>query len=93
MLRTLGATRARILTSFALRAGLLGLGAGLVALAAGIAGGWAVSHFVLDTDFAVIWPSAITIVLGGILATLLSGLAFAWRPLAMRPAAVLRARE
>ena len=93
VLRTLGATRARILTSFALRAALLGLGAGLVALAAGIAGGWAVSRYVLETDFAVIWPSAIAIVLGGILATLLSGLAFAWRPLAVRPAGVLRARE
>lgn len=93
VLRTLGATRSRILTSFALRAALLGLGAGLVALAAGIAGGWAVSHYVLETGFTVIWPSAIAIVLGGILATLLSGLAFAWRPLAMRPAAVLRARE
>jgi putative ABC transport system permease protein len=33
------------------------------------------------------------IVLGGILATLLAGLAFAWRPLAARPARVLRARE
>ncbi|MCM2561735.1 FtsX-like permease family protein [Lutimaribacter sp. EGI FJ00015] len=93
VLRTLGATRGRILASFALRAGLLGLGAGLVALAAGIAGGWAVSHFVFETDFGVIWSSAIGIVLGGVLATLLSGLAFAWRPLAVRPAGVLRARE
>ena len=64
-----------------------------MALAAGIAGGWAVSRYVLETDFTVIWPSAIAIVLGGILATLLSGLAFAWRPLAVRPAGVLRARE
>jgi len=42
VLKTLGASRARIVTSFALRSILLGLAAGTVALAAGILGGWAV---------------------------------------------------
>jgi len=93
VLKTLGASRGRILRSFALRAALLGAAAGVVALVAGIGGGWAVSHFVMQTSFAIVWPSAIAIILGGILATLLSGLAFAWRPLAARPAQVLRARE
>ena len=93
VLKTLGAARHRILTSFALRAALLGLAAGIVALAAGIAGGWAVSAFVFDTPYAVIWPSALGIVCGGIVATLISSLLFAWRPLAARPARVLRARE
>jgi putative ABC transport system permease protein len=93
VLKTLGAARARILTSFALRAGLIGAGAAAVALAAGIGGGWAVTHFVMETDFAVIWPSALGIVAGGVLATLGATLAFAWRPLAARPAQVLRARE
>lgn len=93
VLKTLGATRARILWSFALRAALLGLAAGGVALAAGIGGGWAVSTFIMETEFAVIWPSALAIVIGGTLATLLAGLAFALRPLAARPAQVLRARE
>lgn len=93
VLKTLGASRGRILRSFALRAALLGAAAGVVAIAAGIGGGWAVSRFIMQTDYSVIWPSAIAIVLGGVLATLLSGLAFAWRPLAARPAQVLRARE
>ena len=93
VLKTLGASRGRILRSFALRAALLGAAAGVVAIGAGIAGGWAVTHFIMQTGYAVIWPSAIAIVLGGVLATLLSGLAFAWRPLAARPAQVLRARE
>ncbi|MCE8008396.1 FtsX-like permease family protein [Aestuariivita sp.] len=93
VLKTLGANRARILRSFALRAAILGAAAGLVALAAGIGGGWAVSYFVMDTGFDIIWPSALGIVGGGVLATLLAGLAFAWRPLAARPAQVLRARE
>ncbi|HBS50323.1 MAG TPA: drug:proton antiporter, partial [Rhodobacteraceae bacterium] len=93
VLKTLGAGRRRILASFALRSALLGGAAGAVALAAGIAGGWAVSHFVMETRFSVIWPSALGIIAAGILATLLAGLAFAWRPLAARPARVLRGRE
>ncbi|EAR49574.1 ABC transporter, permease protein [Oceanicola granulosus HTCC2516] len=93
ILKTLGAPRARILASFALRAALLGLAAGLVALAAGIAGGWAVMRFIMESDFSVMWPSALAIVAGGVLASLLAGLAFALRPLAAKPARVLRARE
>ncbi|MCR8827690.1 ABC transporter permease [Pseudosulfitobacter koreensis] len=93
VLKTLGASRRRILISFALRAALLGLAAGLVALGAGIAGGWAVSRFVMETGYQVIWPSALAIIAGGILATLVAGLAFAWGPLSARPAHVLRARE
>lgn len=93
ILRTLGASRGRILRSFALRSALLGAAAGLVALLAGILGGWAIMRFVMEAEFAVIWPNALVIVTGGVLATLLAGLAFAWRPLAMRPAQVLRARE
>ena len=93
VLKTLGASRRRILASFALRAALLGGAAGLVALGAGVLGGWAVARFVMETDFAVIWPSAIGIVAGGATASLLAGLAFAWRPLKVRPAQVLRAQD
>ena len=93
VLKTIGASRSRIITSFALRAAMLGLAAGAVALGAGILGGWAVSTFIMDTDYSVIWSNALLIVGGGVLATTLSGLAFAWRPLAARPAQVLRAKE
>lgn len=93
VLKTLGAARSRILASFALRSAILGTAAGLVALAAGIAGGWAVCFYILDTGYRIIWTSALAIIFGGMLATLLAGLLFAWRPLAARPAQVLRARE
>ncbi|MCF2905036.1 FtsX-like permease family protein [Octadecabacter sp. CECT 8868] len=93
MLKTLGASRSTILRSFALRSALLGLAAGLVALAAGMLGGWAVSTFIMETDFSPIWTSASVIILGGMGATLLAGLAFALRPLAAKPARVLRSRE
>ncbi|MGR3436360.1 MAG: ABC transporter permease [Shimia sp.] len=93
ILKTLGAARARILASFALRAALLGAAAGIVALVAGALGGWAVATYVLDTSYTVIWGNAVAIILGGILTTLVAGLAFAWGPLAARPAQVLRNRE
>ena len=93
VLKTLGPTRGRILLSFALRYALLGLAAGLVALAAGIAGGWAVSTFIMSIEYIVIWPSALAIIAGGVIATLVAGLLFAWGPLAARPAQVLQARE
>ncbi|ETW13583.1 ABC transporter permease [Roseivivax marinus] len=93
VLKTLGARRGRILASFALRSALLGAGAGIVAIVAGLGGGWAVTTFVMETSFAPVWASALGIVAGGIAATLLAGLAFAWGPLAARPAQVLRARE
>ncbi|MEX1236091.1 MAG: FtsX-like permease family protein [Roseovarius sp.] len=93
VLKTLGASRARILSSLALRAIFLGTAAGAVALAAGALGGWAVSHYVLDVDYRILWPSALVIIGAGVLVTLLTALAFALRPLGARPAQVLRARE
>ena len=93
LLKTLGAPRSQILTSFALRSIILGAGAGLVALLAGIAGAWAVNSYVFETSYSIIWPNAIAVVGGGILTTLLAGLAFALRPLAARPARILRARD
>ena len=93
VLKTLGASRASILRSFALRAALLGLAAGIVALGAGIVGGWAVSKYIMETEFTPIWSSAGIIILGGIGATLLAGLGFALGPLAAKPARVLRSRE
>jgi putative ABC transport system permease protein len=93
MLKTMGASRRMIATSFILRAALLGLAAGAVALLAGGLGGWAVSTFVMETEYTVIWPSALLIIAGGIIATVLAGLGFARRALQARPARVLRARE
>lgn len=93
MLKTLGATRGSILSSFALRSALTGAAAGAVAVIAGGLGGWAVIRFVMEGDFRFSATSAGVIVAGGIALTLLAGLAFAWRPLAARPARILRARE
>ena len=93
LLKTLGATRATILASFALRAALMGAAAGLVAILFGALAGWAVVDLVMEAEFRFAPLPALAIVAGGVLATLIAGLAFALRPLAERPAGVLRDRE
>ncbi|MCB2110600.1 MAG: FtsX-like permease family protein, partial [Rhodobacteraceae bacterium] len=93
VLKTLGATRGRILGSFALRSALMGTAAGAVAVGFGAAAGWAVMRFVMDAPYRFEPASAGAIILGGALLTLLAGLVFALRPLAARPAHVLRARD
>lgn len=93
VLKTLGATRARILFSFALRSALQGAAAGMVAVGAGALAGWAVMRFVMETDYRFDASSALIIVIGGAAAALVAGLGFAWRPLAARPARILRARD
>jgi putative ABC transport system permease protein len=93
ILKTLGATRRSILTSFALRAAMMGASAGIVAIGAGALGGWAVTYFVMETDFSVIWPNAFAVVVGGVLANVLANLAFAMRALNAPAAQILRARE
>ena len=93
VLKTVGASRRRILTSFMLRAAMLGAAAGFVALFAGALVAWGVISFVMGASYQFDAFSALTIVTGGAGATLLSGLAFAWRPLAVRPARVLRMQE
>ncbi|MEX0969866.1 MAG: FtsX-like permease family protein [Paracoccaceae bacterium] len=93
VLKTLGATRARILFSFALRAALLGAAAGLVALLFGALAGWGVMTFIMNADFSFNLQISLLIIAGGALVNLLAGLLFAIRPLAVRPAQVLRARD
>ena len=93
ILKTLGASRGRILASFALRAGLVGAAAGAVAIGFGAAAAWAVITFVMEAEFGFDLASALAVVIGGALASLFAGLFFAWGSLAARPAQVLRARE
>ena len=93
LLKTLGASRGRILRSFALRSALLGAGAGVVAVVAGGLGAWGVITFVMEADFTFLPGNALMIVFGGVVLTLLSGLFFALRPMSVRPARILRARE
>jgi putative ABC transport system permease protein len=90
ILKVLGAGRRRILASFALRAGLLGALAGVVALVWGLAAAWGATRFVLEGPFVFQPGAALAVVAGGAGLNLLAGLCFAVRPLRQRPGQVLR---
>lgn len=93
LLKTLGASRASVLGSFALRAGMMGLSAAMVALIIGVAASWSVMVLVMEASFIFApWP-AFWILAGGVGITLLAGGLFAWRPLGARPAGILRAQD
>ena len=47
----------------------------------------------MEDDYQIIWSNALWIVGGGIMVSLLAGLAFAIRPLQAAPAQVLRSRD
>lgn len=93
VLRVLGATRRRILLSFALRGALMGAAAGLVAVLAGAVAAWATLHFVMEVSFHFQPGLALGIVATGILFVLVAGAVFARRPLRLPPARVLRSAD
>ncbi len=93
VLKTLGAKRSTILTSFALRSIIMGGGAAIIALLCGFLASWATCQFVFDIKNQVVWPNVLAILIAGILANLLAGLFFAIRALNSKPAAVLRNYE
>lgn len=93
VLRSLGATRATVLASFALRAALAGAVAGIVAVAGGVLAGWAVMDRVMNLPYSIAWGPAFAIVAAGVGAVVLAQIAFALRPLGLRPARVLREAE
>ena len=90
ILKVLGATRATILGSFALRAALTGALAALVALLWGTMSAWSVITFVFEADYVLPLGSTIAIILAGMGLSLAAGLIFALGPLKARPAGVLR---
>jgi putative ABC transport system permease protein len=90
ILKVQGATRARIAAVHAIEFALLGLVTGLMALAAGTAGAWAICHFILDIPFAFDAAAAAATVGGGAAAVLLFGLLGAVAALGVKPAGILR---
>lgn len=93
IMKTLGASRARILASLALRSAILGAGAGTIAIIAGGIAGWAVMTFAMEADYQFEPVSAVAIVFAGGLVSLIAGLLFALAPLNASPSRVLRSPD
>ncbi|MBZ0216465.1 MAG: FtsX-like permease family protein, partial [Fimbriimonadaceae bacterium] len=89
-LKTLGATRRRILNAFGLEFLILGLVTSLFAVFAGSLAAYAVLTEVMNSDFRFIPLAAIGTLIGATIFTLLLGLLGTWRVLGEKPAAILR---
>ena len=90
VLKTLGATRARLLAAFLLEYGILGLATAIFGVAAGGAAAWAVVSKVMSLDFVWLWPQALAAAGGALVVTVALGLAGTWRILGRKPAPYLR---
>jgi putative ABC transport system permease protein len=90
ILKTLGATRSQIRAAWLTEFGLLGLVAGLIASVVGSAASFAVTHYILHTEW-IFMPVTLIVTLAGALALmLLFGYAGTAAALRVRPAPLLR---
>ncbi len=90
VLKTVGATRAQIRSAWLVEFGLLGLGAGLIAAAAGSAASWAVVRFVMGAEWIFLPGTLAAVVAGCVVLTLALGYVGTALALRVRPAPLLR---
>jgi putative ABC transport system permease protein len=91
VLKTLGATRRRLLAAFLLEYALLGLVTAIFAIAAGSAAAYAIVTKVMKLDsFVWLWSSAASAAGVSLALTIGFGLLGTWRVLGQKPAAHLR---
>jgi putative ABC transport system permease protein len=91
VLKTLGATRARLLGAFILEYALLGLVTAIFGVAAGTAAAYGIVTKVMKLeDFVWLWSSALSAVGVALALTIGLGLAGTWRALGQKPAPNLR---
>jgi putative ABC transport system permease protein len=90
ILKTLGATRGRLLSAFSLEYGLLGGATALFAVAAGSGAAWYVITRVMELSFSLQPEIAVAAAAIALAVTLGLGLVGTWRILSVKPAAFLR---
>jgi putative ABC transport system permease protein len=90
ILKTLGATRRRLMVAFICEFGLLGLVTGLFGILAGSLSAYAITRFILHFDFVFFWSQALAAAAGAVVAAIALGLAATWRILGRKPAPYLR---
>ena len=90
VLKTLGATRARLLAAFVLEYGILGVATAVFGVLAGTAAAWGIVAKVMSLDFTFLWQQALLAAFGALAVTVCLGLAGTWRILGRKPAPYLR---
>ncbi len=90
ILKTLGATRRRLLVANLLEYALLGSATALFGLLAGTLAAWYIVTRIMKFGFLVAWSPAIVAALAALLVTVLLGLIGTWRSLGLKPGPYLR---
>ncbi len=90
ILKTLGATRRRIVGAFALEYLLIGLATAVFGLIAGTISAWVIVVQVMDVPFSFDGPGAAAAALFALGLTIVLGLIGTWRLVGLKPASVLR---
>ncbi len=90
VLKTLGATRPRLLAAFVYEYGLIGFCTALFGMAAGGAAAFAIVRNVMKLDFVWLWPEALGAAVCALALTIVLGFIGAWRILGRKPGPYLR---
>jgi putative ABC transport system permease protein len=90
VLKTLGATRSRLLAAYLYEYGLIGVATALFGVAAGSAAAYGIVRGVMELEFAWLWPQALMAASTAVVLTILLGLLGTWRILGRKPAPYLR---
>jgi putative ABC transport system permease protein len=90
VLKTYGATRKQLLTSFVFEYGILGLVAAGFGILVGTLGAWYLATFILEMPFVFSWGIATLTALIAMVITVVAGLAVTLRALSVKPSGYLR---
>lgn len=90
VLKTLGATRRRLLAAYTLEYGALGVATAIFGLAAGTLAGWVIVTRVMKLEFTLDLSGALVAATLAVAFAILLGLAGTWRILGQKPAPYLR---
>ena len=90
VLKTLGATRGRLLAAFLLEYGILGVATAVFGTLAGTAAAWWIVEKLMKLSLEWSLAGAGSVALGAVALTIVLGLAGTWRILGQKPAAYLR---
>ncbi|HMF07141.1 MAG TPA: FtsX-like permease family protein [Methylocella sp.] len=90
VLKTLGATRPRLLAAYIYEFGLIGAATALFGVTAGAAAAYAIVHYVMELEFEWLLPQALLAAAAAVAVTIALGLLGTWRILGRKPAPYLR---
>jgi putative ABC transport system permease protein len=91
ILKTLGATRAHLLFAYLLEYAILGGVTALFAVLTGVTAAWFIVAEIMKLAFAPFWSATLMVAAGGLVVTVVLGLAGTFRILGLKPAPFLRA--